>query len=341
MDSSIFFALYAGLAWALGQFGRSFSVAEQNMSLVLTKSDMILNSHTQFAIDSYVSLIYVSGCCSIGLLASLSNMHSAHHVMEHDMWRQRILVTMGLGVVEGLGSLLSVVVIGYAARHSMTTIAPVIMNGALAVCAPLMVAFFFQEKLSIFFWMAIPCVLLGIIMASDLTLITELKEEGQVSTSVRITIGSICVALCWSCGVLGNRYIMAKVPLGLEAEWASVSYTFAVFPMLLSPLISIAASAFGGPGSRVDQHKVVHVVTKCRNACFGCGMITGTGGLSLQFALSDRRLMTAGLVALSKGMYNISSALLFKIVYREKLRVSQSVGITMLLVGIGLAGMTD
>mmetsp|Transcript_42523 Transcript_42523/g.76392 ORF Transcript_42523/g.76392 Transcript_42523/m.76392 type:complete len:359 (+) Transcript_42523:38-1114(+) len=329
MNAQFFFAIYAGVGWAFGQLGKRYGAVDEK-----DEAKGTLNSEkTQLVIDSCVSTLYLLGASSVGLLGSLRDISSASAVLGNAHWRQRIPVTMSLGVMEGLGSLISVVVVGYAGRHRMSTIAPLIMNSLNAISAPVLLAFLFGETLSGGFYAAMLALMLGILLASGLTTQVSRKEEGgELGPGVVIAIGSSFVAILWSCGALGARYIMDDVPQDLKTAWSSVSYAFGVMPMLLSPVCTIVANGCFGEG--VNTRRVLAGVGRRSKVCILCGMLAGTGGLSLQLALAGSAGGGASLVGLSQGVYNISCVLLFKLIYQEPLSWLQTTGILIMLIGI-------
>jgi len=316
----------------MGQLGKRYGAVEENQEMKALKdgeSDA-LNIKTQLVIDSCVSIVYLFGACSIGIMGSMMNTSSVHRIVSDASWQQRIRITMLLGSMEGVGTLLSVVVIGFAGRHSMSTVAPVIMNSLSTIFAPLVLAVFYGEHLGRGFHMAMTCLVLGIILASGASP-KEFGKSAEIGPGIVIAMGSFFVASLWSCGTLGTRYIMTDVPADLKVPWSSVSYAFSVMPMLLSPIVTIIANIFSKEAS---IRKIKEVAShRCKVAIF-CGMLSGTGGLAFTVALAQSGAAKATLVGLSQGIYNISCVFLFKIIYKEELTRSQVLGILIMLAGI-------
>mmetsp|Transcript_50693 Transcript_50693/g.90991 ORF Transcript_50693/g.90991 Transcript_50693/m.90991 type:complete len:333 (+) Transcript_50693:106-1104(+) len=332
MHAAIALAIYAGLGWAMGQFGKRYGAVDDKEESAKDKAAP--RGNTQLVTDSFVSIIYLLGACSSGILPSLHDLKSTRAVLHNSVFWNRIPVSMMLGITEGLGTFLSVVVLGFAGRHSMTAVAPVIMNGSFAMCAPVLVAFFFKESLGYWFWAGLLCLVLGIVLASGLA--SSNHGKAKMGPGLLIVVGSFFVACFWSCGTLGTRYIMAEVPADLKNSWSSVSYVVNVMPMWLSPFVSIVANAMF---SDIDGSRVIAGVKKRSKVCFLCGMVSGTGGLSLQHALAEGG--GASLVGLSQGVYNVSCVLIFKAIYQETLTWSQLFGINIMLMAIVLLSVAE
>lgn len=346
MPAPAFFATYAGLGWALGQFGKRYGAVDENNlnptigkrqrygaaeeSETRLKGKAALDSQTQLVIDSCVSIVYLMGSCSTAIAVATMDVHSAHLILTNTEWLLRLKISIMLWVIEGLGTFVSIIVVGFAGRHSMTAVAPVVMNSLFAICAPILVAVFFRETLSPWFGLSMLCLLLGVMLASGLKFSTQQHHGKGFGPGAWIVAGSLFTAIFWSCGTLGSRYIMTDVPLNLKSSWSSVSYAVGVLPMLLSPILSIGANAFGGG---VDSKKVVVAMKKRCKVCFLCGMFSGTGGLSMQYVLAENG-SRAALIGLSQGVYNISCVLVFRAVYKETLSATQIWGVVIMLTGI-------
>jgi len=331
MNFGIILATYAGLGWAVGQLGKRYGAVEEHEEMKSLKEGGSQDSKSQLVIDSCVSIVYMLGACSTGIMISMMDTSAAYKVVSNASWQQRIRVTMLLGSMEGVATLLSVVVIGFAGRHSMSTIAPVMMNSLSTIFAPLVLAVFYGEHLGYGFYIAMTCLVLGIILASGASR-KESDKSAEVGPGIVIAMGSFFVAGLWSCGTLGARYIMTGVPADLKMSWSSVSYACSVMPMVLSPIITIIANIH--PGEEASIVKIKETASRrCKFAIF-CGMLSGTGGLAFAVALAESGASKATLVGFSQGIYNVSCVFLFKIIYKEELTWSQVLGILIMLAGI-------
>eukprot|EP00931_Biecheleriopsis_adriatica_P074069 TRINITY_DN48228_c0_g1_i1.p1 TRINITY_DN48228_c0_g1~~TRINITY_DN48228_c0_g1_i1.p1 ORF type:complete len:366 (+),score=57.60 TRINITY_DN48228_c0_g1_i1:28-1098(+) len=350
MSHGMMLSACAGLAWALGQFGKRYGAEEAidaNTEGLRKKRDARGNkpagaptasTNTQLIIDSSVTMVYLAGAFVTGIALASINSNSANAVITDKAWREHIPVTLMLGVGEGFGTLMSVVVLGFAGRHGMTSIAPVMMNSLYAICAPLTLAFLFGEVLTGAFGLAIAGMALGIYMAS--------QKDGQKSESsngrsesnatlgpgMLIMSGCLVVACFWTCGVVGTRYIMAGVPFHLKEAWSSISYACSIVPMWLSPIVCISGAALFGKD--VDHDQIEAAVRKRCTVAFGCGMISGTGGLCLQYAMAGAGSSGSRLAGVAQGVYNISCVLVFTAIYQEVLSRQQSLGICIMIIGI-------
>eukprot|EP00930_Biecheleria_cincta_P089189 TRINITY_DN7845_c0_g1_i1.p1 TRINITY_DN7845_c0_g1~~TRINITY_DN7845_c0_g1_i1.p1 ORF type:complete len:358 (+),score=35.50 TRINITY_DN7845_c0_g1_i1:188-1261(+) len=343
--SNILLVAYTGVGWALGQFGKRYGAVEEggkagnrDKKYDTKQVDMMridaVSMNTQMVIDSFVTIIYMIGACFTGVMPSLLHYGSAYQVLLNHSWQQRIPVSMMLGIGEGMGTFLSVAVVGFAGRHSLSSVAPVIMNSLYVLSCPCFLAVFFGEHVPSSMLAALMFLAIGVFLASgEVERRWSAKESKEgIGPGMLIMIGSLFVAIFWSLGVVGTRYVMQDVPVDLRAHWSSVSYACSVLPMLLAPTITIAGSIL--IATDIASYKIVAAVKRRCVVAFVCGMISGSGGMCLQYAMADAGNSSARLAGVAQGIYNVACIVMFKVIYQEILSLLQMIGMCALLIGV-------
>eukprot|EP00930_Biecheleria_cincta_P089190 TRINITY_DN7845_c0_g1_i3.p1 TRINITY_DN7845_c0_g1~~TRINITY_DN7845_c0_g1_i3.p1 ORF type:complete len:297 (+),score=34.16 TRINITY_DN7845_c0_g1_i3:210-1100(+) len=295
--------------------------------------------NTQVVIDSCVTIIYLIGASLTGILPSLVHYDYAFQVMLHRDWQRRIPVSMLLGIGEGMGTFLSVAVVGFAGRHSLSSVAPVMMNSLYVLCAPCFIAMFFGEHVPSTMLLALAFLAFGIFLASgEVERRWDAKEsKREMGPGMLIMFGSACVAIFWSLGGVGTRYIMQDVPVDLRTQWSGVSYACSVLPMLVAPAFTIAGSVI--LSRDLVQEKIIVALKRRCWVAFGCGVVGGSGGMSLQYAMADAGNSGARLAGMAQGIYNVACIVMFKLIYQESLSLLQMIGTCTLLIGVAILSL--
>lgn len=339
MTLSLILAILAGLGFAVAQLGKRYGASQHDFCGTAP--------HVKLTSNCLVAVVYMCGAAIPSLLVSLFRHQEALAVYAFPGWRERLGILVVCGALEGLGTALSVVILGFAGKERMSSVAASLMNSTVAAGSPCLIALIFNEPFNLMTRTGICLVALGFSMASGeidkkvASITKHVQSDGLINdvssvSSTALIIGSLVVGILWSFGCVGFRYGNLNMPEGFACTWPAVTalaiHPACIFiPAVVSSMLTLSSTG------RLDD---LDAELRQRGpVAFVCGTLAGLGGLLLNYSLSLSKSSGALHSGVANGVFLLVSVLLLATIYNEPLTYIQILGIATLAGAIVLLCM--